>query len=133
MALGLFEILVAISMGVLLLLDVYCIIKMNMSSGIYIGIPALSRYIFLFCLFRAIHFVLLNGLSYTDSVVGLMPFFNYADFYILIIDELNNVLFFLTIFQYSLICIHSLNTHPAIALGHEQTDMRVRVLTFVVV
>ena len=106
---------------------------MNMSSGIYIGIPALSRYIFLFCLFRAIHFVLLNGLSYTDSVVGLMPFFNYADFYILIIDELNNVLFFLTIFQYSLICIHSLNTHPAIALGHEQTDMRVRVLTFVVV
>lgn len=29
--------------------------------------------------------------------------------------------------------IHSLNTHPAIALGHEQTDMRVRVLTFVVV
>lgn len=84
-----------------------------MSSGIYIGIPALSRYIFLFCLcaifglllwvVRAIHFVLLNGLSYTDSVVGLMPFFNYADFYILIIDELNNVLFFLTIFQYSLI------------------------------
>lgn len=72
-----------------------------------------------------------------------MPFYSYSYLYLLCIDELSNFLFFVTIFQYSLTwyvrntrftrSIHSLNTHPAIAVTQERNDLRVRMLLFIIV
>lgn len=83
-----------------------------MSSGIYVGASSVCRYVFCYALseslewygnvVRCIHFLLLNGLAYKDTIIGLMPFYNYSYLYLLCIDELSNFLFFVTIFQYSL-------------------------------
>lgn len=122
MVFGFCEVVVALTMLLLLLLDIYCVIKLHffarlmcrlsMSSGVYVGTPAVCRYLFCFGLsssspsflsvVRCIHFLLLNGLEYKDKVIGLMPFYNYSYLYLLCVDELSNFLFFVTIFQYSL-------------------------------
>lgn len=57
--------------------------------------------LFLWKIGRGLHFLLLFGLEYTTDVIGLAPLYNYRETYMFVLDDLSNIILFLTFLQFT--------------------------------